>query len=832
MDNFSNSSNCIFYGGKSRNNLHKKDKKSGSSNETEYDTATIDDFPYRKYMLEHTIRYRLEKILTSKPVIKKEYWSIPNGKVILKINPTPYQALDMVIAPTIEDHWQYDQIIDYYSEFARIKTPGYGEKYSPYDYWFNKDLHGRWVGKNTDKRESIYESITEARPAYSTIAISLYYALSQFTDIKNHITLDIAAYGERAIAAASLGYEYHGVDPNYDLVDGHTKLIMDLQCIKPCNVKFYYIGLEDFKSVRKFSIITYSPPPFNTEPYSGNKEMQSYNKYPTFMEYFCCFLTEIIYKASCIIEYNGIFSFTALDRNPKQFSIKIKDKELISENLELIYVEALLLLINCLGFEYKGAIGLSAGRKQAQVPWWTFIYNRTYSEKNVTLFMNNYSDIFAIIGSRILVNYINTSLFNNFIDIDEYPNFNVSKVNINKRELTYDQRIFLELCRLRIQMYISSVISLMTNVPEYKVRTILGRYLMLRSITSTFESPWLSNLYVDSVFPVYNINTEEIDEHVISNFEESKCTNARYVVKECKYWFGSYEVIGLAKLYDAAAHYITTIPLSQINLNIKKLFPNKIIITGHTDTINILKRVPGTTNVSNILWEDRMDLEINDQNLLIYLRYDTLAAKGHQYTRSRERTKIIENIFGNDIIDIYASIYNNQSEKYCSIYPDVELDSYGSAFCLQMKEGAYLANPVDFPIFLKYSVKHILHNLNNAERLNKQLYVSMAFTLWLDTNPNFIKDFSKSNIRMLLKNSDNYGLKILADNKFVKVIYILDKSKFPSMIYTKKEQLVSSSNRSENTISVGVMLTTSSSSLNYKEISKLVKDDSFIKIIE
>ncbi len=791
------------------------------------------DFPYRNYYLGNSnVKINLEKIFEIEPIVRKEKWTIPEGKIVNKIplfNDLFYLS-DTVIT-SVDNHWNYDQVIDYYSEKARVKTPGYGEKYSQYEYWNNPKLHSRWITNKDismeNARELLYEKIQEARPAYSLVSKSLYYALMNLNKKESYKILDIAAYGERAIAAASLKNViiYDGIDPNYDLINGHDLLSMDLELMNPdCNIRFIHIGMEDFKTNRKYDIITYSPPPFNTEPYGNNQETQSYIKYPTFEEYLCCFLTELIYKAKYFSYIGTIFSFTALDRNPIKFPPKIKDKELISENLELIYVEALLLIISCFGFEYTGAIGLASGAKKAGVPWWTFKYNNTIEPFYIQLLKENYSSIFKVIAPRIISNY---QLLNGNIHpiLEDLTIVNKTNKYYISSFLQKESSIILELIRLQIQQYIIEIVSNITGLRNEKVRVILGRYLMMKSINATYQMPWKSGLYVDPVFPVKlykeNIN-DPINDQIIKYLIEQKVNNdlSNIVVYKYKYWFGSYECIGLDDLYNTVANYIQTIPLSNVEINVENE-NSKTIIYGNNIAVDILKRIPkghNTCGITNRLWRGIPDIE-----LLPYLRYETLGAHGHQYTRPKNKTDIIERIFRMPVIDIYASMYNNQSDLFCSIYPDIEKKSIGSAFCLRMNEGAYLANPVDVPIFLEKSVNVITEDLHRAKRNDKNLLVSMNFTVWTDTENYFINDFTNGvEYSKLFKKSFNKGLNLLSDSDFILAVYILDKKKFPSMLLDK------TGNR-DNTISVGIILGSKKDTIDYNSIIELVEDKKYIQ---
>lgn len=812
----------------------------GSNDGTSFDDIMkMDiDFPYRKeYKGDASVKISLEHIFDIEPIIRREEWSIPDGKIISKVPIfKKLYYLSKIVVTSVNNHWDYDQIIDYYSEEARVKTPGYGEKYSPYEYWKNKDLHSRWLDKNTGLftletvRELIYKNIQEARPAYALVSKSLYAALMEFNKVDSYTILDIAAYGERAIAAASLRnvVSYDGVDPNYDLISGHDSLIMDLELLNPnCNIRFIHVGLEDYRTSKKYDIITYSPPPFNTEPYGNNQESQSYVKYPTFDEYFCCFLTELIYKAKSV-SYKGktVFAFTALDRIPIKFPPRIRDKKQISENLELVYVEALLLVISCFGFLYQGAIGLAAGGKQAGVPWWTFKYTETFEAMYMLLLREHYSNIYNIIAPRLISNY-------HSIVGDIHPSFesiHVVKITTDKYLISSyfpkKTNVILELIRMQCQQYVIEVVTKLSGLRTEKVRVLLGRYLMMRSIKASYQKPWMSCLYVDPVFPTYQDDLE-IRNQIISYLIEQRVNKelSNKIINEYRYWFGSYECIGITRLYDTIANFVASLPISKAEYTTSKK-GNTTVINLNDYAKNLFRKIIPRSETKK--YEFNVDIKKYDDiesNLLPYLRYETLGAHGHQYTRPSEKTALIEEIFGMPVIDIYASIYNNQSKKYCSIYPDVEPDSIGSAFCLRMIEGAYLANPVDVPVFLNKSINIIIEDLHRAKMNNKTLLISMAFTVWTDTEHYFIEEFGDGNVpySTLFKKSKNNGLNMLADCEFIIAVYILDKKKFPSVLLDKVGSR-------DNTISVGVMLG-SQNKINDNLLIQLVEDKKYIKRI-
>ena len=154
------------------------------------DVAIINkEFPYRKYSLEPYVINKLNLLLNSAPCVRSQKWSFPVGK-LKQLTDYKFNLSNIVACPSIENHWlAADNVIDYYSEVARVKTPGYGEKYSIYEYWNDVNLHNRWIKNvnikdaNADRqlfREALYLNIQEPRVAYTSVNISLY---SIFYDI-------------------------------------------------------------------------------------------------------------------------------------------------------------------------------------------------------------------------------------------------------------------------------------------------------------------------------------------------------------------------------------------------------------------------------------------------------------------------------------------------------------------------------------------------------------------------------------------------------------------------------------------------------------------------
>lgn len=791
-------------------------------------------FPYRRYELEPKVLSMLNTLFNSSPVYKSEKWSLPQGKVIQKTIINLTDKNDIVIYPSLgESHWEYDKVIDYYIEDVRIRTPGYGEKYTALEYWNNEKLHQRWKKQSTNTihqmREDLYFAIQEPRIAYISINISLYGFLAEILKEVNDIEktsdytpeiLDILAYGERMIAAAVLGYNYTGIDVDYTLSLGISKILRDISVFKSqSELNVYYIGIENYltgNSLKKYDIITISPPPFNTEPYAGNSEMQSYNKYSTFEDYFCKFLVEMIYKIKCCISEKGVFAFTALDRDAQTFKFRHKH-DYMSQNINLVYVEALILVISSFGFIYKGAAGLRVGNKPPVTPWWIFVYNPIYKEslQSYNFLKSSYGYLLEYFSPRLIQSIGDYDLLN----IDQKTmEFNSSKFkykNIIFKPENFSTKIKLEIMRYIVQNYICLHVSQVLNINFDLTKKILGRYLMLRTIDATFDKPALCGYFVDPVFPVqlsHLINYNKYDDFLNKSLDIPSNIN----LSKTTFKIGSYLCNGIHELYDKAANYISAQPTTRLDIFVDENEKN------YEFKLNGYENIIGYT-------QDNISIVKFTQNLLVNIRYETLGAMAHQYTRIKERVDVLEKICNQPLMDIYASELNNNSNYYCSLYPDIEKNSLGSAFTLEMISGAYLANPILIDMFKSVSQDYIDKQIANANEIGNSLIICHGNIVWLDVNENFQERFRQCKSKDILEflgTVDEECIRKTVKATHIKAIYILSHSKFPTLKHDKK--IIKTP---RNIVVLGFISTSSRANISIEHIYDLSDTPDDVKII-
>ena len=290
----------------------------------------------------------------------------------------------VVIKEGIPDIYDaFDIIADMFNEEPRIKTAGYGEKYSPYEYWVNEELRDRWIRYLYQQkvfkfdahvlREALYEcGIKEARQGKPSAYISLY---SMF----NGRILDMSsAYGDRMLSAIAMDREYFGIDPWKDLFKGYSNIIGMF------NAHGFIDTLmspseEAIILEKKYEIVMMSPAPFNMEKYGNysedNKEGQSYNTWKTWDDWIINYMFATIENAYYSMSRRGCLMVTILDRlKSKSFmsrSYTTAGSDTASADIEIKYTELFLLYCEIVGFEYVGTIG-NTGSSGKIVPWWMF----------------------------------------------------------------------------------------------------------------------------------------------------------------------------------------------------------------------------------------------------------------------------------------------------------------------------------------------------------------------------------------------------------------------------------------------------------------------------
>lgn len=742
-------------------------------------------FPYRKFYLDFS---NSDLIFDTRRNVNETQWAVPKKSLFTQIDnfESKYFTTPIKVPTT---NWYKDIVSDIFTEEARVSSIGYAETKSPLEFWREISKNGRIDAV----RDEIYNSITEPRPAYVTTQLQVlkYFKDIQYTWMATDSPkfsqyepckmIDIAAYGERAIAASNLGIHYMGVDPNSHLVEGLSDLKQRLN-----NCDFYHLPLEMVITKRNhYNVFLMSPPPFNMEKYKGGH--QTHEIYKDSISWFNGFIRESLIRASESLMTNGLFAFTALDRlNPEGPNIR--------------YVENMLLFAESLGLMYQGAIGLNSN-----TPWWFFKKTSSVTMGNMTR-THVISDLTKFYPKTLLQQKFVQE--NEIVGIAKYKTFNYENSSIG-----------LEWVRYQVGKHlINEVNKYFTS--KNKIDVIIGRYLM--TIVSELDEFALDTMYpYTTTATALNVLTQELSSK--TKFLKEKVT-AEDIMYKIPINFRTASVFftetahGLVDAISVIARYLNLVKSSNHMHQISRInwsaATNKITCKKHeTNFMNAV--IIGDSsrfayqNSNFILLTVKPFDNVTYKNILSFLRYLTFNLIGHQYTRPMERSQIISDAFKLPVFDAFASVFNSRSykmNKYCSLYPDIEENSIGSFYNItELKNCVVLVNPPSTSILDSLAVDKILSM--------KGTFVC-GFTVWLDTNPDFVKKFKAKQIHEI---SDNSALNRALNSLDCIGAYILNTNVFKSVNPFDKSVVAS-----RDTLSVGVVVSTEYKSIDLSELGEFI----------
>lgn len=724
------------------------------------------EFPYRKYIYGTSGNLIKLKTLLENYTPKYDIDGFEESKLKDKVK-SKLQGKDNIFSlfakgpknVAQENDWELNMIIDQYTENARMSSPGYGVKYTPLDIWYNKEyekLRSTMFSKSRiliDVREEIYRK-GEVRPAYVTDSIGLYkHLVSNYTNVKSPKVLDITAFGDRLTAAAALGLDYTGVDPDPNLVEGLSILKQDLKTINPdFRCETYSVPLEHFSTLDSFDIVTFSPPPYDAEPYTGG-DRQVHKVYKDVNHWIFGFLNEILTRAFTQLKEKGILAFTVLDRPT------------------ITYTEAMIFLAMKIGFRPLEIFTLSSN---SGTPWWVFIKDSEY-----------YSEHLDIYYPELILDKV---MFNNEPSI-EYIRY-------------ISSRYIMKLCENH---------NIFTR--SEKTKDILGRILMSKLNTSqsvdplfpTSESEYIIeesefNDIQNVILPIV-IQTQDsgfricitgnstqdilnqILNSVIRYIHWIQCTVEYDNFKKCV-------KIGKNNLFVERNHHISSIAF----LRKRALFTEECL-----ENIRVFPKYIQ-------IWHTK-DVKCTKESISSYIRYDAVGLYSHHLTRTDSRIEAIAKIAGlksyNEIVDLFATPSNANSKLYTSPFPDVDPKSLGNFFTYDGGDHRVLmANP---PPYEKFKELMIVKLLEDYVRNGKIIFYSTS--LWKDNSEKYIERIINNEDPDFTDVSSQYfDLKYLWNNykHLIRGVYILDYNKHPT--YDSSNDKVYERKLRENTESLGIVI--------------------------
>ena len=160
-------------------------------------------------------------------------------------------------------------------------------------------------------------------------------------------------YGGRLLGAISSNKVkyYDGCDPSTDTYNGLLKMASQLGGNTFINLN--HIGAEDYKPVRKFDLISTSPPYYDTEKYS-NEPTQSYIKYPTYSQWLNGFLKGMLDNSiNCLKTGGHIIINIANTRRAPTLETDFINMMMLYDVVHVITYKMQLSSINKIGHKYE-----------------------------------------------------------------------------------------------------------------------------------------------------------------------------------------------------------------------------------------------------------------------------------------------------------------------------------------------------------------------------------------------------------------------------------------------------------------------------------------------
>ena len=708
-----------------------------------------------------------------------------------------------------QGNWELDSVIDQYTETARMSSPGYGKNHTPLDLWYktsNSKLRERILqGKKTllAAREAIYEE-GEVRLAYVTDSIGLYnHIKNEFLfDANAPTVIDITAFGDRLTAAAATGFEYMGVDPDPNLVDGISRLMVDLKTIVPDFVATTYtLPLEHFSPPRQVDLVTFSPPPYDAEPYTGG-DRQVHKVYRNKNHWFYGFIREALVRASSWLVEGGILAFSVLDRPTAPV---------------ITYTEPMILLAMNLGFRPLQIFTLSGG----MTPWWIFVKDNSFS-----------SDLFMKLYPELIIDKINSNTSPQIEYIRMLASSYITETCIN-------HNIFY----VPPEKELKGSEDLKGSKKMSHISNIMTRILMSKIPHPDSADPLFPDLESDVIINDNDINNiKDIDLPIVIQTADAGYRSA------IVYSDGKCTKDILMEIFNAVngyLHWIQTTNEFEIFSSVVKpvSFNNKgfssVSLSFPPQSIGsaigfIRKRTLFTAkSLESIkisynnysLWSTTSKGATID-NINSYIRYTAAGESAHHLTRPSSRIEAIAKILKtskNEIVDLFATPFNANSKLYCSVYPDVDPGSLGNFFTYEGGVHKYfMSNPPPFDGFKEVMIERLTKVY--LEEQGKIIFHST--TVWDDGPGKTYIDRIKNGEDPEFEDKPEYEEKdTYYDLSYiwehykdrVKAVYILDHTLHPTFDMSQGKTVHSH----RPTASVGVILTTSDIRINCDDLKLL-----------
>lgn len=220
------------------------------------------------------------------------------------------------------DWWKIDVVIDFFTEYERIRAKKIYDNSMESDWYDNNKLlkaiincSNRGEVNAMNLRDSMFYIGRELSLFRVTKTKSFldYILCPANNDFRGMRWLDISAgWGDRLFTACTLGMDYFGFDPNLELKLGHSEIISMIG--DSAKQKVIYEPFERSEEFIKKDVLEHGlydiclccPPFFDIEIYNG--ENQSIQSFPNFDDWLVKFLFKSIWIAFVNLKPGGYFA--------------------------------------------------------------------------------------------------------------------------------------------------------------------------------------------------------------------------------------------------------------------------------------------------------------------------------------------------------------------------------------------------------------------------------------------------------------------------------------------------------------------------------------------
>jgi ubiquinone/menaquinone biosynthesis C-methylase UbiE len=267
----------------------------------------IDDFPYKKYsILPKDLYQRLNNLKKYEFTFVNQDYTIRNIKGDFYKN-KKLKYHDILIKNNKSDYLNYNLISDYFMDPCIVLAKRYDQPLNPYDYWqtYKNDIINKSLKQyGNDNAYSLREIIFQTAGEVTTFRPSLFVGFIKMFKAKK--VLDFSSgWGDRLIGAIAANVDFYcGVDPNPCLHDKYNDII---NFFDPEHKDRYQMIQAPFETANLpdviFDLVLTSPPYWNLEVYSDDKNQSIYNR--NLDDWFDNFLIASLLKSWSVLKSKG-----------------------------------------------------------------------------------------------------------------------------------------------------------------------------------------------------------------------------------------------------------------------------------------------------------------------------------------------------------------------------------------------------------------------------------------------------------------------------------------------------------------------------------------------